>query len=110
MRLDEQAIIVTGAHGNAGSAVAALLAERGARVVGVDRGERSAPAAEVGGLGLSLWSIDLMEPADCEQVAQRALAASGRIDGIVSTVGGFAMGPIAESGSTCGGACSGWTC
>jgi NAD(P)-dependent dehydrogenase (short-subunit alcohol dehydrogenase family) len=39
-----------------------------------------------------------MEPADCERIAQRALAAFGRIDGIVSTVGGFAMGPIAASG------------
>ena len=98
MRLDEQAIIVTGAHGNVGSAVAALLAARGARVVRVDRGGRSAPAADGGGRGLSLGSIDLMEPADCERVAQRALAAFGRIDGVVSTVGGFAMGPVADSG------------
>ncbi|MGH7066447.1 MAG: SDR family oxidoreductase [Acetobacteraceae bacterium] len=74
-------VIVTGATGNLGSAVCELLARRGSRVVAVGRAK------------------DLTDPGAAAGVAADAIKELGQIGGLVHTVGGFAMGSIAEAGS-----------
>src|SRR6185437_3551398 len=102
MAFTDQAIIVTGAAGNVGSAVIRLLAERGARVAAVDAVKQPLEALIASlpdaGRHLSLAGHDLMDPTACASIAERVGRELGRIDGVVNTVGGFAMGSLAESG------------
>ena len=102
MPFTDKAIIVTGAAGNVGSAVIRLLAGRGARVAAVDAVKEPLDAL-VAALPnashhLALSGYDLMDPAACAAIAERVGRERGRIDGVVNTVGGFAMGSLAESG------------
>lgn len=77
MRFDGKTIVVTGASSGIGAATAALLAERGARVVGLD--------AKGDGAGLAQFhTFDLTDPASID-------AALGAIDeplhGLANVVG-----------------------
>ncbi|MGH7120571.1 MAG: SDR family oxidoreductase [Acetobacteraceae bacterium] len=91
-------IVVTGAAGNLGSAVCSLLAARGCKVVAVYR-EGGRPRAPSGhAFALEAGATDLADPAASASVAQAAVKALGRIDGLVHTVGGFAMGSLAADG------------
>ena len=98
----DRIIIVTGAAGNVGSAVARLLASRGAQVVAVNSLE--APlAAVVASLDhparhLALPGVDLTDPASCEALVSRVVATAGGLHGVATTVGGFAMGALADTG------------
>jgi len=82
-------IIVTGAAGGVGGAVARLLSSLGAQVVASDLDpERlaSLPAAlHVAG--------DLRQVAACESLVSQAITAFGRIDGIVAAAGVWVEGP-----------------
>ena len=97
MSLKTECIIVTGAAGNLGSAVAQMLAERGAQVVCVDRAER---AFDMGKDGIDparvLWltGMDLADKAAMDQVVAAAVAKYGKVTGLVNTVGGFATGKV----------------
>jgi NAD(P)-dependent dehydrogenase (short-subunit alcohol dehydrogenase family) len=98
----DKVVIVTGAAGNVGSAVARLLASRGARVAAVDT--LSPPlTAVVQSLDnptrhLPLPGIDLTDPAACEALVARVSQALGGLHGVATTVGGFAMGKLADTG------------
>jgi NAD(P)-dependent dehydrogenase (short-subunit alcohol dehydrogenase family) len=95
--MKDKVVIVTGAAGNLGRAVLAGLAARGARLVAVDRETEALTQALVaaGGAGhLPMAGVDLLSGSACEDMAARTLAAYGRIDGLVHTVGGFAAGTI----------------
>ncbi len=96
-----KAVIVTGAAGNVGSAVARLLAERGARVAAVDALKEPLERAVAGLPGasrhLALSGHDLLDPAACASIVTRVTQALGGIDGAVNTVGGFAMAPLGDS-------------
>ena len=102
MTLANKAIIVTGAAGNVGSALARVLAGHGARVAAVDA--LSAPLEQVVAAlpdrarHLALPGVDLADPAACADLVARVVTAFGRIDGVGSTVGGFAMAPVEEAG------------
>ncbi|MGA3399963.1 MAG: SDR family NAD(P)-dependent oxidoreductase [Acetobacteraceae bacterium] len=94
-------IIVTGAAGNVGSALAALLASRGARVAAVDtaRDRLAAVTAGLPGGGhLALADHDLTDPAATEALVATVRQACGRLDGVGTTVGGFAMAKLADAG------------
>lgn len=84
-------VIVTGAAGNLGAAVSEMLAGRGCKVVAVYRKTRERRGAEA----LVVGAEDLADPTCCAGVAAEAVKALGRIDALVHTVGGFAMGSIA---------------
>lgn len=88
-------IIVTGAAGNLGSAVCNLLAGRGCKVVAVYREAAQPQAALARRPALEVGAADLADPAAAAKVAASAVKALGRIDGLVHTVGGFAMGNVA---------------
>jgi NAD(P)-dependent dehydrogenase (short-subunit alcohol dehydrogenase family) len=84
-------IIVTGAAGNVGSALAMHLASKGARIAAVDtvKDRLEAVIAGLPGSGhMALSTYDLTDSA-----ATAALVAQ-----IVTTVGGFAMAKLADAG------------
>lgn len=83
-------VIVTGASGNLGSAVCALLSGRGCKVVAVYHDIARAQAPR-GRFALGVEAADLADPVAAADVAAAAVKALGRIDGLVHTVGGFAM-------------------
>ena len=100
--MKDAVIVVTGAAGNLGRAVLSRLAEGGAALVAVDRetGPVDAALAAVSGSGhLPLAGVDLTSPEACDAMIRATLDRFGRIDGIVHTVGGFAMGSIVETGA-----------
>ena len=93
-------VIVTGAAGNLGRAVLARLAADQYRLVAVDRETTSLEAALAAVPGtdhLPMAGIDLMSAEACDTMVRATLERYGRIDGVVHTVGGFAMAPLAES-------------
>ncbi|HEX2527234.1 MAG TPA: SDR family NAD(P)-dependent oxidoreductase [Geminicoccus sp.] len=97
----DDVIIVTGAGGNLGAACTALLASRGALMVAVDRtqetldkvlGDLDSPGRHLGVAG-----VDLTDAAACARLVEQARQRFGRIDGLVNTVGTFAMAGIEEA-------------
>jgi NAD(P)-dependent dehydrogenase (short-subunit alcohol dehydrogenase family) len=98
MTLADCTIIVTGAAGNLGSAVAVALAGRGARLVCVDRTgnylpalrERMPAASEM----LPLSGFDLADPDAAQAMVSKAVARFGTVTGLVNTVGGFDAAPV----------------
>lgn len=98
----DKVIIVTGAAGNVGHAVARLLAERGALVALVDHA-KAPPTAVMRTLDstrhAAFSGIDLTDEATCTHLVADVAGKFGRLDGVATTVGGFAMAPLAEAGS-----------
>jgi len=93
--LHDRVVVITGGFGALGRALAAVLAEKGARVALLDRTQ---PAGEQtgGDRMLLLGGVDLGDAAAVQaafgQVAQRWQ----RIDGLVNVAGGFAWEKLAE--------------
>ena len=79
IRLDGRVIVVTGAGGGIGSGIARRLVAAGARVVAHTR---SSPVGRLG--AAASVTADLTDPEAAERVVQAALAAGGRIDGLVN--------------------------
>lgn len=97
--LDGRIIVITGAAGNLGRAVAERCLGAGAQTVLVDRGSdrlRGCFPAIAGAPGhLLLSGVDLLDAAAADAVAERTLERFGRIDGLVHTVGGYRGGQAA---------------
>jgi len=94
-------IIVTGAAGNVGSALAKLLASRAARVVLVDtvRDRLAVVAGSLEGNGhLAFSDYDLTNSAAAEALVTKVQSDCGRLDGVGATVGGFTMARLADTG------------
>lgn len=93
-------VVVTGAGGNLGAAIVRLLAERGHGLVAMER-SGAALARAVDGLEpariLAEPEVDLGDAEACAGLVRRALDRFGRIDGLVNTVGTFAMGGIDDA-------------
>ncbi len=88
--------IITGAAGNLGATLVAMLAGRGWRVAAVDRA--GAPLAERCPLAaLHLTADDLAEPEQAALVLAQARDGLGRVDGLATTVGGFAWAMLDDS-------------
>jgi NAD(P)-dependent dehydrogenase (short-subunit alcohol dehydrogenase family) len=99
MSLKGRVVIITGAAGNLGRAVAAGCARADAAMVLVDRSDRldtrfgeslAGPVAGVAPLLLPGFDLTLADAA--HRMATRTLDHFGRIDGLVHTVGGFRGG------------------
>lgn len=96
-----QVALVTGAAGNLGRAVAAVLAARGYRVAALDR--LAEPLEGVVATlpdpdsHLVLAGVDLMDPAACDAAMARLVETFGRLDAVAHTVGGFTMAPVADA-------------
>lgn len=93
-----QTIIITGATGNLGSALARLLSRHGALLVLADINtekiktlsrEMTGPVAEIA-------NADVRTSDGCARIAQGAIDRFGRIDGLANTVGGFKLASITD--------------
>ena len=97
----DEVVIVTGAAGNLGAAVVEILTSRGARVAAMDRTEASLDAvlAKVAEpeRHLAVAGVDLTETTACAALVEQVLQRFGRVDGLVNTVGTFAMAGIDEA-------------
>ncbi len=83
-------VIITGAGGGLGTAVAKVFSDSGATVIGVERDWRQT-------MPFTTISADLTSAAGCEKMAAEA-AKIGSIDALVHLVGGFAGGsPVSET-------------
>ncbi len=93
MDVDERTVIVTGAAGNLGYAVAQAFAEGGANLVLADlRGEALADRFGGDAARRLLVAADLRAQRDAEAIAQRAMERFHRIDVLCNVAGGFRMG------------------
>ena len=92
--LSNRHVIVTGGLGVLGRAVGAVLAERGARVVLLDR----APAQDVPGMAAVMGGIDLTDPVATRSAFDQASERLGGFDGLVNVAGGFRWETL-EAGS-----------
>jgi len=80
-RFAEAVVVVTGAAGALGKAVAAAFAAEGAKVCGLDIVEQP-----------NIIACDLFDAASCKKAIQQVLNAHQRIDVLANVAGGFAMG------------------
>ncbi|MCC7059909.1 MAG: SDR family oxidoreductase [Burkholderiaceae bacterium] len=95
MRFDDRCVMVTGASGNLGRAVAKAFEERGARLVLVAthaQGLQRAFGAD--SEDRLLAAADLLDPAQVDAVVATSIARFGRIDALCNLAGGFRMGEL----------------
>ena len=93
MSVGQRTVIVTGAAGNLGAAVARAFAELGANLVLVDLKREGLEKAFGPENDQRLFApANLLEMAGATGVAQAALARFGRIDVLCNIAGGFRMG------------------
>lgn len=100
MRFDHRTVIVTGAAGNLGKAVAHAFAELGANLVLVDlqrQGLQTAFGAEDD--QRALVAADLLDITGAAAIAQAARTRFGRIDVLCNIAGGFRMGEMVHETS-----------
>jgi NAD(P)-dependent dehydrogenase (short-subunit alcohol dehydrogenase family) len=105
MEFSGRSVVLTGVgrEGQVGEAVARAFAERGARVLLVDRMEDQARARSdallAAGLRSASLAADLSDAAAVDALAARVReATSGRVHALVHLAGGFAAsGPVADS-------------
>lgn len=98
----DQVVIVTGATGNLGGAVARAFQAAGAHLVLPDRGtgrvEELFPDLANSPLHLLVDGVDVTDAAQVATLARQAFDRFGRIDALVNTVGGYKAGaPLHET-------------
>jgi NAD(P)-dependent dehydrogenase (short-subunit alcohol dehydrogenase family) len=94
----DKVVVVTGANGNVGQAVARRFAEAGAKVVLVGRRaeELEALSKELNGI---VGAADVTDPASVDALIKQIESGHMRIDVLAHTVGGFAAGqPVYQAG------------
>ena len=93
-----QAIIITGAAGNLGAAIAEKLARLGANLALADTREEHLKqvAVRIGGTPLIIAGVDVRSNDGATRVAHDCRARFGRIDGLANTVGTFKMANVAK--------------
>jgi NAD(P)-dependent dehydrogenase (short-subunit alcohol dehydrogenase family) len=94
--IKNKTVIVTGASGNMGQAVVKKFLAQGYQVVVTTIPNDPVPF-EIEDTKLEKIVVDLMDEAESEKFVQQVIAKHGSIDAAVLTVGGFAMGKIADT-------------
>ncbi len=92
MSMAEKIILVCGAAGGLGRAVTPILSRSGATLVLLDR-EIPRDAEP----GPQWMQVDVAQEGSVRQVIERVLANTGRIDGLVNLVGGFAPARLVDT-------------
>ncbi|MCS7101667.1 MAG: SDR family NAD(P)-dependent oxidoreductase [Burkholderiaceae bacterium] len=93
MEFSNRTVVVTGAAGNLGRAVAAAFAARGANLALLDRTEELLRRAYAGeDARRQLLAVDLLDAAATDRALAAAAARFGRIDVLANIAGGFRMG------------------
>ncbi|HWQ32490.1 MAG TPA: SDR family NAD(P)-dependent oxidoreductase [Blastocatellia bacterium] len=98
----QRVVVITGAAGNLGAAVAQAFHRAGARLALADRGADRLPRMfpELAGSSdhFLATGVDLNDAASVETMAAEAVKRLGRIDVLVNTVGGYRAGtPLHET-------------
>lgn len=89
-------VIITGAAGNLGAAVARAFANQGARLALVDRDNGRLEEVRLSlppGCEAAGFPTDLMDVQSVESMAAGVAAQFGRVDVLANIAGGFTMGP-----------------
>jgi NAD(P)-dependent dehydrogenase (short-subunit alcohol dehydrogenase family) len=94
--MKNKTVIVTGASGNMGQAVVRRFLAEGYNVVGTIIPNDTVPL-EITNPNLEKVIVDLMDETDSEKFIQNVIAKYGGVDIAVLTVGGFAMGKLADT-------------
>ena len=92
MSQERRVVLITGAAGHLGRAVAQRFAEEGARLVLLDLHAQALQDAFGTGEDRLALAADLLQPGAAEAAAARALERFGRIDVLCNLAGGFRMG------------------
>jgi NAD(P)-dependent dehydrogenase (short-subunit alcohol dehydrogenase family) len=93
MSFKNQTVMITGAAGNLGQAVAASFAAAGANLALLDLNEAALGKIATTGAGDVLGQrVDLADPASISAAVGAAIARFGRIDVLCNLAGGFHMG------------------
>ena len=87
-------ILVVGASGGLGSVIAQILAEEGALLTLHGRSEEKVRALNVPG---TFVYSDLLDAGSDDELVAAALAAHGRLDGVINAAGVVAFGPAADT-------------
>jgi len=93
----KKTIIITGAGGNLGQAVAKKFVDESYTVIGTVHNKST--ASESSTRSFEEVTIDLLNEESCQKFVQDVIEEQGKIDVAVLTAGGFAMGNV-ESTST----------
>ncbi len=101
-RLDGKRALITGGGRGLGREMALALAEAGADIVLIGRGEASlkTTAADIEARGRAAHTLvaDIADPTQCDAACHQALADAGPIDILINNVGGRDLNiPIAET-------------
>jgi len=92
MSSKNRTVMITGAAGHLGRAVATHFAHAGARLVLVDRQADSLEAAFGAGADRALVAVDLLDGAQLQSASAAAIERFGRVDVLCHLAGGFRMG------------------
>lgn len=96
--MKDRVVVLTGAFGALGRAVAAEAAARGARVAAVDHA--ATPSGDLvsalGPAAVFKGGVDLSDAAAASAAIAEVAAACGRIDVLINVAGGFAWETVAE--------------
>jgi NAD(P)-dependent dehydrogenase (short-subunit alcohol dehydrogenase family) len=93
MTFKGQTVMITGAAGNLGQAVAAAFAAAGANLVLLDLNEDALAKIATAGAGdVVRQRVDLSDAASISAATGAAIARFGRIDALCNLAGGFQMG------------------
>ena len=97
MKFKDQTVLITGAAGNLGHAVAVAFAAAGANLVLLDLNEDALKKTPAAGAGDVLRQrVDLADVASIAAAVDAAIKRFGRIDALCNLAGGFAMGDKAH--------------
>ncbi len=95
----QRIVVVTGASGNLGRAVAQAFARHGAHIALLDRNTAGCEAliADLSGQASArVFEVDLIDPASTEKAIADVVGAYGGIDVLANIAGGFTMGPLIQ--------------
>ena len=95
--LTNASVVVLGGSGALGSRIAGRLAARGTRVTLSARDQARLEAVSATIPGSTIAPFDLRDPAQASVPIDAAIAANGRVDGIVNAAGIVAFGPLADT-------------
>jgi short-subunit dehydrogenase len=109
-----QRVLLTGASGGIGGAVARELAQRGYRLVLSGRNERAlvelATPLRLSGATVDVVEGDLLEAGGAARIVERSLAADPALDLVINAAGASHFGGSRTRPTRCSSACGAPTC